>query len=63
MIVETLLITAMTAFHFSVMPGSFGSNLFVQDMIFSTEEIEDVNALCVSAIAEFSSVVCLNDLR
>ena len=31
MIVETLLIAAMTAFHFAIMPGSFGPNLFVED--------------------------------
>ena len=43
MIVETLLIAAMTAFHFAIMPGSFGPNLFVEDMIFSTKRIKNVN--------------------
>lgn len=37
MIVETLLIAAMTAFHFAIMPGSFGPNLFLEDMVFSTK--------------------------
>ena len=63
MIVETLLIAAMTAFHFAIMPGSFGPNLFVEDMVFSTKRIKNVNTFRLSAIAEFGSVVCLNDLR
>ena len=63
MIVETLLIAAMTAFHFAIMPGSFGPNLFVEDIVFSTKRIKIVNMFHILAIAEFSSVVCLNDLR
>ena len=63
MIVETLLIAAMTTFHFSIMPRILGPNLFVEDIVFSTKRIKKVNTFRILAIAEFSSVVCLNDLR
>ena len=62
MIVEALLITAVAAFHFAIMPGCFGANLFVKDMVFSTEGIKNVNTFCVFGVTKFGAVICLNDL-
>ena len=63
MIVESLLVAAMTALHFAVMPRSFRPNLFVKDMVFGTEGIKDVNTFRVLSVAKFGSVIRLNDLR
>lgn len=63
MIVESLLVAAMAAFHFAIMTRCFRPNLFVKDMVFGTEGIKDVNTFRVLSVAKFGSVIRLNDLR
>lgn len=60
MIVEAFLIAAMAALYFAIMPRCFWANLFMKNMVFSTEEIKNVNAFRVLAVAKFGSVIRLN---
>ena len=39
MIAEAFLIAAMAALYFAIMPRCFWSNLFMKNMVFSTEGI------------------------
>ena len=61
MIVETLLIAAMTAFHFSIMPRILGPNLFMEDIVLAQKESK-IRIRFVFWLLQ-NSVVCLNDLR
>ena len=61
MIVETLLIAAMTTFHFSIMPRILGPNLFMEDIVLAQKESK-IRIRFVFWLLQ-NSVVCLNDLR
>ena len=53
----------MAAFRLAIVPRCFGTDLFVNDMILSPEEIEHMNTLRVFIVAKLRAILCLDDLR
>lgn len=62
-IVKALLIAAVTAFNFAVMPWCTWTDQFVLYSILNTELVQDMYSWGLDKIGEFNSVVRLDNFR
>ena len=62
-IVEALLIIAVAALYFAVMPGRSGTDRLMMHMDFVTKHVKWMNACRFLRVIELRSVVSLDDFR
>ena len=61
MIIESLLVVSVAAFHLPVVPWRPGSDRFMLDMKTSAQHIHRMDSACLLRVGEFAAVICLHD--
>ena len=63
MIVESLLVVSVAAFHFPVVPGRPWSDCLVLDMKTAAQNIQWVDAIGLLRVGKFAAIIRLEDVR
>ena len=63
MVVKPLLIIAVAALHFAVMPRCPWPNEFVMDVQLHAQQIKGMDPFCFGSVSELGTIICLDCLR
>ena len=63
MIIESLLVVSVAAFHLAVMPRCCRAYRLVCDVKAATKNIQGMNSFCLLCVGKLSAIVCLDHIR